>query len=355
MSQIQIGVPGSQLPSRDVTRLGRTAEADGFDSVWWADRLMGWLPAGPHALLDPVAVMAATAGATQRTLLGTAVMDPLRRHPAQLAQTALSLQHLAGGRLRLGLGAGEAAGTLPYGLSHHRPVARLTEALEVLRLLWSTDQPLSFDGEFYELDRALCGLSGRVEPPPVWLAAHGPRTLRLTGTHADGWLPTGHGPRAYAEGLERVRSAAVDGDRDPAAIEPGVFVWMVAADSRARARSLLREPSLRALGLLLPQGALETTPLPDGPWTTLIPSHGDMLELAAGVDADELATVLPHGSPDDIAEDLAAYVDAGARHLVIADMSAVAEADNGLDLDPWGTLVAIRDALRTSHPMAQPT
>lgn len=345
MTPIRIGVPGSQLPSRDVTRLGRAAEEDGFDSVWWADRLMGWLPAGPHALLDPVPVMAATAAATERVQLGTAVMDPLRRHPAQLAQTALSLQHLAGGRLRLGLGAGEAAGTLPYGLSHRRPVSRLEEALAVLRLLWSTDEPVDFDGEHYQLDRALCGLAGRVDPPPVWLAAHGLRTLRITGAHADGWLPTGHGPDAYRTGLDRIQDASQAAGRGPDAVEPGVFVWAVVAGSRARARELLAEPSLRALGLLLPQGALSTTPLPDGPWASLIPSHGTMLDLADGVDIDELATVLPHGTPDDVADDLAAYIDAGARHLVVADMSGMAGRDNELGLDPWAILVAIRDRL----------
>lgn len=346
MSAIRIGVPGSQLPSRDVTRLGRAAEEDGFDSVWWADRLMGWLPAGPHALLDPVPVMAATAAATERIQLGTAVMDPLRRHPAQLAQTALSLQHMAGGRLRLGLGAGEAAGTLPYGLPHHKPVSRLEEALAVVRLLWSTDEPVDFDGNHYQLDRALCGLAGHVPPPPVWLAAHGPRTLGITGTHADGWLPTGHGPEAYRAGLSRIQEAAKAAGRAPDAVEPGVFVWAVVASSRAHARELLAGPSLRALGLLLPQGALSTTPLPDGPWASLIPSHGTMLDLASGVDVDELATVLPHGTPDDVADDLAAYVEAGARHLVVADMSGVAASDNGLHLDPWATLVAIKDRLR---------
>ncbi len=345
--RIRVGIPGSQLPARDVTRAARAAEDAGFDSMWWADRLMGWLPDGPHALLDPVPVMAATAIRTQQLQLGTAVADPLRRHPAQLAQTALSLQHLAGGRLILGVGAGEAAGTLPYGISYETPVSRLEEALQVLRLLMNTPEPVDFDGEHYRLDHALCGLSASVEAPPIWIAAHGPRTLRLTGTYGDGWLPTGHGADRWGEGWRRIREAAILAGRDPGGIEGGVFCWMVAAGDRTTARRLLAEPALRALGLLLPQGALTRTPLREGPWRALVPSRGGVDELAAEIDPDELAQVVPHGSPDDIAADLIGYVHAGATHLVLADMSPTVGMDNGLGLRPLETLTAVRDAVRS--------
>ncbi|MCZ7526640.1 MAG: LLM class flavin-dependent oxidoreductase [Acidimicrobiia bacterium] len=343
---IRFGIPGSQLPARDATRAVRAAEEAGFDSMWWADRLMGWLPEGPHALLDPFPLMGAAAVATGRIHLGTAVTDPLRRHPAQLAQSAVTLQQLSGGRLLLGVGCGEVAGTRPYGIPYEKPVGRLEEALQVMRALWRDGRPVDFAGEHYHLDQALCGLSAVVPAPPVWVAAHGPRTLRITGSRADGWLPTAFGPEPYREALAAVRAAAADAGRAPSAVEAGAFVWLVAGADREVARRLLEVPALRALGLLLPQGALTRTPLPEGPWGSLVPTDPRLHDLVAGIDVDELAGVIPHGSPDDIAATLAAYVDAGAEHLVLCDMSAASGRDNGLGLGYLETHAAIRDACR---------
>jgi phthiodiolone/phenolphthiodiolone dimycocerosates ketoreductase len=342
---LRFGLPGSQLPARDVTKAAVLAEGAGFDSMWWADRLMGWMADGPHALLDPVAVMAAAAVPTSRIMLGTAVVDPLRRHPAQLAQTGLSLQHITGGRLLLGTGCGEAAGTEPYGISFDTPVGRLEEALEVMRVLWAEGKPVSFEGKHYRLDDAICGLASVVAPPPVWLAAHGPRMLRITGERADGWLPTAHGAHLYARQLAAIRDSADAAGRQAGSVEPGAFIWLVAADSRERARRLIADSPLRALGLLMPAGALSRSPMPDGPWASLVPTRGGLEQLTAQVDADELAAVLPHGSPDDIAADILPYVQAGARHLVLCDMSPVSGQDNGLGGSWLDVYTAIRERL----------
>lgn len=348
--RLRVGVPGSQLPTRNVARTVLAAEEAGFDSVWWADRLMGWLAEGPHALLDPFPLMAVAGAATQRVALGTAVADPLRRHPAQLAQTALTTQHLSGGRLLLGVGCGEAAGTLPYGIGYDRPVSRLEEALEVLRRLWATGEPVDFEGRYYRLSGAVCGLASHVPAPPVWLAAHGPRTLQLTGRVADGWIPAAHGPTAYASELATVRAAERDSGRAEGAVEAGAFVWVVVADSTDRARRLLRDSPLRGLGLLMPQGVLSSSPLEGGPWARLVPTAGGVASLASAVDPDELATLVPHGTPDQVAEALTGYVHAGAEHLVICDMTPMSGTDAGLGMRPLEVHAAVRDQLlaRTS-------
>ncbi len=344
---VRVGVPGSQLPVRDVARAARIAEEDGFDSIWFADRLMGWLPEGPHALLDPVPVMAVSAAATATIRLGTAVVDVLRRHPAQLAQTALTLQHLSAGRLLLGLGCGELAGTVPYGIPYARPVGRFDDALDVMRaLLTSGGRPVSHDGPEFRLRGALLGLAATVAPPPLWVAAHGPRMLRITGERGDGWLPTAHGVAVYAAAWAQIAEAARAAGRPADAVEAGAFVWLVAAESRERARSLLAAPSVRALGLLLPAGSLPSGPLREGPFAHLLPTDPAVHDLVARVDLDELAAILPHGNPEDIAAELTAYVDAGARHLVICDMAAIAGEGTGLGMRTHEVHVAVRDALR---------
>jgi phthiodiolone/phenolphthiodiolone dimycocerosates ketoreductase len=312
--------------------------------MWWADRLMGWLPGGPHELLDPFPVMAIAASVTDSLLLGTAVTDPLRRHPGQLAQTALTLQHLSRGRLVLGVGCGEVAGTVPYGIPYERPVAKLEEALAVLRALWSGDI-VDREGAFYPLHDAVCGLGHGVDAPPVWIAAHGPRMLRITGEVGDGWLPTVHGAASYRAQLDTIQQASIAAGRAVDSVEPGAFVWFVAADSRKTARRLMHEHALRALGLLLPAGALRDSPLADGPFAHLVPTNPEVDALADAVDPDALAEVIPHGSPDEIADDLARYVEAGCRHLVLCDMSGVAGRDNGLGMRSLDLHTMVRDGV----------
>lgn len=344
---VRLGIPGSQQPARDPTRAAVRAEDAGFDSIWWADRLLGWLPDGSHALLDPFTVMAASATRTSRIVLGTAVADPLRRHPAQLAQTALSLQQISQGRLVLGVGCGEVAGTLPFGIAYEQPVGRLEEALEVMRLLWTSRAPVSFAGRHYRLERALCGLAAHVEPPPVWIAAHGPRMLRITGRLADGWLPTAHDPAVYAKQLAEIRRVEAAAGRPEGSVEAGAFLWVVAAESKERARRLFAQPGLRALGLLLPAGALSSSPLPEGPFAHLIPTDLAVLELIPRIDPAELAEAVPHGTPAEIAEWVARYVEAGAEHVILCDMAAASGLDPGHGLRPLEVYSAIRDALGT--------
>ncbi len=112
---------GAVRPPADVA-VGAAArrEAEGFDAVWWADHLLHWFPLGiwdpelvpqaavqasPHVWLDPVPVIAQAAVATDRIRLGIGVTDLVRRNPASLAQTALTLDHLTGVRAIVSAGA----------------------------------------------------------------------------------------------------------------------------------------------------------------------------------------------------------------------------------------------------------
>ena len=183
--RVTLGAPGQIMPpAARAIDLARRAEADGFDAVWWPCHLMGWHPdsvwsedltplagfqSSPHVYFEPLSMMAAAAAVTERIRVGVCVTDVIRRHPAMLAQTALTLDHVAGGRAILGLGSGERMNITPYGMEWSRPYSRLAEAIDVMRLLWSSDGPVDFDGRFFRLEDAVLGLEPLRGPPPAGL------------------------------------------------------------------------------------------------------------------------------------------------------------------------------------------
>lgn len=182
-----------------------------YHSIWLPDHMVSfwpdsiWTPEftdlatvspSPHRHLDGMAVAAAAAVLTARTPLVTSVVDTVRRHPAMLAQTALTVDHLSGGRFILGLGSGELENTAPYGFDFAKPVSRFEEAIRVIKTLWESDGPVDFAGDFFRLEHARLDtelVDGR--PPLSGSAPPGHECSRSpAGMPTDGGR-TGHTPR----------------------------------------------------------------------------------------------------------------------------------------------------------------
>ena len=198
---IQLGAPGQIIPPVDRgISLGIKMEELGYDALWWPDHLMGWHPdtmwneeftplakhqPSSHVHVDPFAMMAAIGAQTERIRVGTCVTDLLRRHPASIAQTMLTLDHMTKGRAILGLGSGEQLNIEPYGIEWAKPVAKLAEGLEIIRLLMNAgNEKVDFEGRHFRLQDAVMGLDPYGDRhPEIWLAAHGPRMLSLTGQY----------------------------------------------------------------------------------------------------------------------------------------------------------------------------
>ncbi|MCY4194621.1 MAG: LLM class flavin-dependent oxidoreductase, partial [bacterium] len=148
MNDLEIGVPGQIMPpAHRAVELGQRAEADGYDALWWPCHLMGWHPdsiwtpdmsplaaAQPsgHVYFDPLLMMGAVGAQTETIKVGAVVTDLIRRHPAMVANMALTLDHLTKGRAILGLGSGERMNVTPYGIDFERPVGRLEEGIEII-------------------------------------------------------------------------------------------------------------------------------------------------------------------------------------------------------------------------------
>jgi alkanesulfonate monooxygenase SsuD/methylene tetrahydromethanopterin reductase-like flavin-dependent oxidoreductase (luciferase family) len=173
--------------------------------------------------LDAYAALGFLLGATS-TITGAVIMTNLLSRPAPvLARTVTGLSTISGGRVVLGMGAGGMwEEIVALGVPRLSPAARiraLEEAIVVVRALSGGGDPVTFDGEFYQVT----DLTPAPAPtPPIWVGALGPKNLAVTGRQADGWIP-GHladwRSTEVAESRPIVDEAALSVGRDPADVE----------------------------------------------------------------------------------------------------------------------------------------
>ena len=367
---IELGMPGQIMPpvDRAVANALRN-EADGFDAVWWPDHLMGWFPdslwtpdltrlaqsqPNPHVHVDPLLMMAVVGAQTTRARVGVVVTDLIRRNPAVLAQTMLTLDHLTRGRAILGLGSGERLNVEPYGMSFDRPVARLAEGIDVMRLLWESDGPVDFEGRFHRLHNAVLGMSpyGQASPP-IWTAAHGPRMLDLTGRKADGWLPTKMSAAEYAGSLDTIRRSAKDAGRDPGSITPGLLAYVLVGPDEQTVQRLKEQALVRALCVLLPAevfrrlGVEPPLAAAGSGFHDFIPtavSRAEALRIVDAIPPEVVGYYAFCGTPEQIVDQVEAQYDAGLRHLIMWNITAFGDPD--LAGFSFRALGQIKDELR---------
>jgi len=192
------------------------AEADrlGLDVCWVAE---AWGSDAPSAL-------GFFAARTERVLLGSGIMQLGTRTPVAVAQTAITLSNLSGGRFLLGLGAsGPQVIEGLHGVPFARPLVRMRETVEIVRRVFEGGK-ISYQGSEFRIplpgESVPMRLSTRAQHPiPVYLATLSPAMLRLTGEVADGWLGTSFVPegasayfRHLDEGLARAARSRADLD-----------------------------------------------------------------------------------------------------------------------------------------------
>ena len=306
----------------------------------------------PDAFFDPFVMMGMMAARFGRVRIGTGVTEPFRRHPATLAQAFVTLDHLTRGRAILGIGNGERENTEPYGIRFTKRVARLEEALAIIRRLWeSRGEPVDFDGTFWRLRRALFATplhAGRA--PAVWVAAHAPRMLALTGRFGDGWYPTMKmGAAEYAEKLGRIEAAASEARRPFGRFEPALQIQLaLGRDRRTVLDALARLPAGGALAMLLP-GPLWTRhglrhPLGDEfeGFPEFVPEEVTPAQLETArrqVTPELIGDGVFAGSVRDVIDELRPLVAAGLRHLVIWNVGPLVSGARPADIARLAVLI----------------
>ncbi len=212
-----IGLENGVHQVSEILGHARVADDAGLDLVsvsdhpYFADRL------------DAYATLGFVLGATSN-ISGAVIMTNLLSRPAPvLARTVTGLSTISGERVVLGLGAGGMwEEIVALGAPRLSPAARiraLEEAIVVVRALSGGGDPVTFDGEFYQVTE----LTPAAAPtPPIWVGSLGPKNLAVTGRNADGWIP-GHladwRSRQVAESRPIVDEAAASVGRDPADVD----------------------------------------------------------------------------------------------------------------------------------------
>jgi F420-dependent oxidoreductase-like protein len=227
----------------EVAATARHAEATGWDGVWIADHFMGNSP-GPLPpdvpTLEAGTVVAALAAAVPRVRIGTLVYGNTYRHPAVLANMAATADHVSGGRIVLGMGAGwQVNEHEQYGIELpdvRERVARFAEAIRVVRSLLR-EPTTTFAGDHYRLTDALCEPKPVQPELPILVGAKGDRMLGIAARFADEWNMWGL-PDQIAE-----RSAVLDArceaaGRDPEAIARSAQGLVFFTDDDAEAERL---------------------------------------------------------------------------------------------------------------------
>jgi len=194
---LQLGYWGAGPPT-GTGDLVRAAEDAGFDAIFTAE---AW---GSDAFTP----LAWWGRETSRVRLGTSIVQMSGRTPTSIAMHALTLDHLSGGRVVLGMGvSGPQVVEGWYGQPFAKPLARTREVVDIIRQVLAREAPVTNDGPHYPLPYAGEGSVGLGKPLkpivhplradiPIWLGAEGPKNVAQTAEIADGWIPIFYTPRS---------------------------------------------------------------------------------------------------------------------------------------------------------------
>jgi len=289
MPEVKFGVFVWPMPLEQAQRV----EELGFDSLWISEHMLFYVPT-----FDAITVLAAFAARTQRILLGSAVLLLPLRHPTVVAKEVASLDIISNGRIILGVGVG---GEFPRefvacGVPVKERGRRTDEAIEVMRRLWS-ESGVNHDGRFFHLEDANMQPKPVQKPgPPIWIAGRSEAAIKRAARLGDGYMPYLFSPERYRDSLEKLSAFAQQRGRDPTTIEPGMYQFICVADTYEEAR----QRAIQDLSIRYNQ-----------PFDRIVDRY----------------CVL--GTPDQCAERLGQYVEAGVRHLILVPIPS----SRGLDAD----------------------
>jgi len=202
-------------------------ERTGIDSIWLSDRL-----SSPVPVPEVMTTLAAIAARTTTLKFGPSVIVLPYRTPVVAAKEMATVDWLSRGRLFPAVGVGV---ELPRefeasGVAFRERGRRTDEAIRVIRMLWTQDE-VTFQGEFYKLDRITVLPKPWQSPPPIWIGGKSEAAQKRTARLGDGWMPSFITPDEFRIGVERVQELAAAERREVPADHFGTLINFALAES----------------------------------------------------------------------------------------------------------------------------
>lgn len=281
---------GMVLPHRSTSTLdpdlvaavAQRAEVLGFRDLWVTENTLD-----RHFSFDPLIVLTYAAAVTTTIRLGVAVVVLPMHHPAHVAHQVASLDRLSRGRALLAVGLGRAEHYAEFEVPTERRVRRLIEGVQAVRALWAGERA-TLDGEIYRLHDASLGARPVQDPMPLWMGGEHPDALRRAARYADGWIGGGGGGGRdeFAGQVAILKGALEAAGRDPDRFPISKRLFMAVGRDRRVARAMLDD------------------------WFG--PVYGDV---------GKTETHGVFGTVDEVREQVAGFVAAGATHLLLNPVS----------------------------------
>ncbi|GAC1423568.1 MAG: LLM class flavin-dependent oxidoreductase [Actinomycetota bacterium] len=231
------------------------ADQLGYHAIWNYDHLYGL---GHNQqdfeapTLEAWTTLAAMAVRVRRARVGCMVSAITFRHPLVLAKMAVTVDHISGGRLEMGIGAGwHDAEHTGLGISFPSPgtrVAMLDEALTMMKQWWSGQRP-TYEGQFWSMHDAICAPLPVQRPhPPLVIGGMQPKMLRLVAKHADEWNVPGSDVETFARLSKQLDENCVQIGRDPRQIRRGVQLFIHPQTEGQAEQQIATIPALAGAG-----------------------------------------------------------------------------------------------------------
>jgi TAT-translocated FGD2 family F420-dependent dehydrogenase len=231
LGRIGFQLAHEQFPAPQLAEWGVQAEQAGFSNLWMSDHFQPWQDNQGHAGYARV-TQAVLGQRTKQIGIGTFVTCPTYRYrPAELAQAFATLAQFTPGRVIMGAGSGEAlnetAATGEWGNYAERS-ARLIEAVTLIRQLW-TGQTVNFSGKYYQVKDARL-YDPPPQPIPIYIAATGPKSMRLAGQYGDGLITDNID--YYKKNKAEFEAGALAAGKDPASLPVVVSTTVVVGNEQ---------------------------------------------------------------------------------------------------------------------------
>ena len=209
-------------------------ERTDIDSVWFSERLTS-----PQPVLEPMTAMAAVAARTRRLKFGPSVLIAPFRSPVLLARELAMIDFLSEGRMlpAVGVGAEQDREFRASGVPVKERGRRTDETIRILRRCWAEDE-VTYDGEFFQLDKITVLPKPRQQPFPLWIGGNSEAAMRRTGELGDGWIPSFITPKQFTVGVEKTQAFAAAAGREVPPDHFGALLYFGLDSDPAKARAV---------------------------------------------------------------------------------------------------------------------